>query len=434
MHLRTPALLLTALASQVSARLWPQTSPNLDAPQVFQTTDQLPLANPGHITAHDPNVLKHGDHYYLFKGGWGVSILKSKDMSGPWEEVGRVLDDDSVIEKGNRSWPWAPTTIEKNGLFYCYYAVSQQGSRNSAVGVATTTDINRSGWHDHGALINTGFGDHADAYPFTVTNAIDPAFITDEHNKSYLIYGSFWDGIWKLPLSDDLLSIKNPSEPEAVQLVYLPDLELKPIEGAWMSYRDGYYYTWFSHGECCDLEKQFPNAGQEYSIRVGRSKSVNGPFVDRDNIGLLDGGGTIVYGSNHGIVYAPGGLGVVSGHGSKRDILYYHYLNTTIGFEFEKAHLGWNALEYEDGWPVVVDGVNLEPTTSSPDPNGAASATIITSTSTSTGTSSSSSAGAGSGTTSSPSPSASYSAGSIIGLPGWSRTMILMGSWLYMWT
>lgn len=84
-----------------------------------------------------------------------------------------------------------------------------------------------------------------------------------------------------------------------------------------------------------------------YDIRVGRSKHVRGPFIDRSGRKLLHGGGTIVYASNHGVVYAPGGLGVLTESGNRSDILYYHYrgraprwvlgladlvVNTTIGF------------------------------------------------------------------------------------------------------
>ena len=62
-----------------------------------------------------------------------------------------------------------------------------------------------------------------------------------------------------------------------------------------------------------------------YSIRVGRSKNVRGPFVDKHGKNLLKDGGTIVYDSNHGVVYAPGGVGVLSGNSTVRDILYFHY-------------------------------------------------------------------------------------------------------------
>ena len=48
--------------------------------------------------------------------------------------------------------------------------------------------------------------------------------------------------------------------------------------------------------------------------------------MDKDGRHLMDGGGTIVYGSNHGVVYAPGGLGILQGDNtSTPDIIYYHY-------------------------------------------------------------------------------------------------------------
>ncbi|KAJ5111235.1 hypothetical protein N7532_001770 [Penicillium argentinense] len=326
--------------------------------QVYQTTDRLPYPNLGHIVAHDPNIIQHESYYYLLKGGHHVPIFKSSSLSGPWEKIGTVLDQDSVINVGNRSRPWAPTTVYKNGTFYCYYTLSTHGKRDSAIGVATTTKLDGSPWTDHGAVIRTGKGKGSAMFPFTITNAIDASFITDqETGQSYLNWGSFWHDIWQVPLSDDLLSIQSPKNPDAVQLSYIPNEKVKPQEGSWMSYHDGYYYTWFSQGKCCKFGTDrggFPNRGEEYSIRVGRATNVRGPFVDKEGHQLLDGGGTTVYGSNHGIVYAPGGLGVLPGNDSTPDILYYHYLNTSIGFDDNDAHLGWNYLKYENGWPEVV--------------------------------------------------------------------------------
>lgn len=310
--------------------------------QVYQTTDRLPLPNLGNLVAHDPNVIQHDGNYYLFKGGHHVPIFKADSLSGPWENIGTVLDDNSIINVGNRSRPWAPTTIYKDGTFYCYYTLSTHGKRDSAIGVATTTKLDGSPWKDHGAVIRTGKGKGSGIWPFTLTNAIDASFITDqESGKSYLNYGSFWDGIWQIPLSDDLLSIVEPQEPDGVQLTFIPGQKIKPQEGSWMSYRDGYYYVWFSHGKCCKFgqgDHTFPGRGEEYSIRVGRSRDVRGPFIDKDGDSLVEGGGTVVYGSNHGVVYAPGGLGVLSGNDSTPDILYYHYLNTSIGFKDDVSY------------------------------------------------------------------------------------------------
>jgi arabinan endo-1,5-alpha-L-arabinosidase len=300
--------------------------------QVYHTTDKIPLANEGHLQVHDPNIIFSNEHYYLFKGGIHIPIFKSANMSGPWEKIGTVLDGDSIIDKGNRSRPWAPTTIERNGTFYCYYTLSRRGSRNSAIGVATTTTLG-SAWTDHGLVINTGTGAGSDVYPYTITNAIDASFIFDQDSgQAYLNFGSFWHDIWQVPLSDDLLSVKDAARPDAVQLTFVPHATTRPEEGSWMSYHDGYYYAWFSHGKCCHFREGFPKRGGEYSIRVGRSRNVRGPFADKDNQLLLDGGGTVVYASNHGVVYAPGGIGVLPGNHSTPDILYFHFLNTSIGF------------------------------------------------------------------------------------------------------
>lgn len=117
------------------------------------------------------------------------------------------------------------------------------------------------------------------------------------------------------------------------------------------------------------------NSFNRYSIRVGRSLNPSGPFVDKSGKDLVDGGGEIVYGSNRD-VYAPGGQGILADVES--DILYYHYrellrpeqakidtqisiltdpirlVNTTVGYDFNTAKMGWNPLEYVDGWPVAV--------------------------------------------------------------------------------
>ncbi|PYI33649.1 arabinan endo-1,5-alpha-L-arabinosidase D [Aspergillus indologenus CBS 114.80] len=323
------------------------------------TTTQYPLPNLGHVAVHDPNILHHAGAYWLFKGGVHLPLYTAASLAGPWTPLGTVLDGPSAIPKQNRSRPWAPTAVAWNATFYCFYSISTAGSRDSAVGVATAPQLGAGRWSDHGALLNTGQGNGSETYPYTVSNAIDPAFITDQATgQPYLLYGSYWHGIYLVPLAADLLSVTEPARQNttATNLVYVPDAPVKPVEGSFMSYRAPYYYAWFSHGKCCGFQNGFPAAGKEYSIRVGRSKEVRGPFVDQDGRPLTAGGGTVVYGSNHGTVYAPGGVGVLSGAEGDPDVLYYHYLNTSIGFADTDAQLGWNFLHYEDGWPVAVSG------------------------------------------------------------------------------
>jgi hypothetical protein len=59
---------------------------------------------------------------------------------------------------------------------------------------------------------------------------------------------------------------------------------------------------------------------------VGRSKDPRGPYIDQSGKNLVDGGGTVIYGSN-AETYAPGGQGVI--RVDDTDILYYHYREST---------------------------------------------------------------------------------------------------------
>lgn len=236
---------------------------------LFSNTDKYPLPNQGNVITHDPNIIEYNDTFYLFMGGVHIPISKASSLDGPWTRVGTVLDGPSIIEKQNRTRPWAPTVVQHNGSFYCYYTISTPGSRNSSVGVATTDSLDSGKWTDHGALINTGSGKLSHIYPYNESNAIDASFIVDNATgRPYLNYGSFWHGIFQVPLAGDLLSVEDAEHPRAVNLVYEPAEKFKPIEGSWMSFREPYYYLWASHGKCCRFgdgqnAKDFPAKGQE---------------------------------------------------------------------------------------------------------------------------------------------------------------------------
>lgn len=333
----TYLLPLATLSCHLVAALPPavQTLPNMkvgNLASVFDQTDKYPLPNKGNVPAHDPNILEVNNSFYLFKGGVHVPIFKATDLSGPWKQIGTVLEEDSIIpNRKNATRPWAPTTVEWKGKFYCFYSLSQAGSRTSAIGVASTDDVEKGSWKDHGALVTTG--NKNEGSPYNLTNAIDPSFIVDQKTKTpYLNYGSYWNNLWQIPLEDDLLSVKgntkvslentqkhpngqgngkgkgekknapankpenkpegkgnhkgnqhqqdqgkknndNDKKPnkkqgvqnlEATQLSFLPGQKHKPEEGSWISFKDGYYYLWFSQGKCCNFEKDgFPKKGNE---------------------------------------------------------------------------------------------------------------------------------------------------------------------------
>lgn len=247
--------------------------------------NHYPLANHGNVRAHDPSLIRHGGSVYMFKGGPGIEYFTAPHINGSWTKVGHVLDGIggragiSMINKGRRERPWAPTIFRHDGTFYCFYSVTDKGTRNSAIGVATSKTMARHSWTDHPALINTGTGHLSHIAPYSQSNAIDPSVFKDPlDNQVYLNFGSYWTNIWQVPLTDDLLQVKNPTH-AAKHLSFVP-LEGKPIldsypiktdpqgrrpeEGSYMSFKDGWYYLWFSRGECCKAPRDLTAPGTEY--------------------------------------------------------------------------------------------------------------------------------------------------------------------------
>jgi len=235
----------------------------------FERRDDFPGPHVTGLQIHDPSIIKVGDSYYAYGVGPNISIFQSPGLDGPWEKVGTVLDGPSVIKKGDNIAPWAPTVIQHGDTFYCYYSVSQAGCRDSAIGVTTSKTPGHGGWVDHGLIVQSGNGEGANVHPFDKSNTIDPHVFVTADGKGYLTFGSFWTGVWQVPLAPDLKSVLNPKHPDAKNLVYEPkpldaggsdpnplcrdETGSHPVEGATMSCRDGWYYLWYSHGRCCDL-------------------------------------------------------------------------------------------------------------------------------------------------------------------------------------
>jgi arabinan endo-1,5-alpha-L-arabinosidase len=85
-----------------------------------------------------------------------------------------------------------------------------------------------------------------------------------------------------------------------------------------------------------------------YHIRVGRSRQITGPYVDRDGHPLLEGGGSIVLESD-GPFIGPGHAGIITVEG--REIFTCHFYDATQGGRrtYALRPLTWDDTQ----WPVV---------------------------------------------------------------------------------
>ncbi|KAI1206350.1 glycoside hydrolase family 43 protein [Annulohypoxylon truncatum] len=302
-------------------------------------------ANPGACSGtctntHDPSIIRRSDGtYFRFSTGGKIAVHTAPDITGPWTYQGAALPSGSKINLAGNQDLWAPDVSLVGSTYYLYYSVSTFGVQDSAIGVATSSSLDVGTWTDLGS---TGI-QSASGKPY---NAIDPNLINA--SGTYLItFGSFWQDIYQVAMASTPSTLASGAS--TYQVAYDP---IKTDEEGSFVFKNGnYYYLFFSKGQCCGYDTSKPAAGGEYKIMVCRSTSATGGYVDSTGTACTNSGGTVVL-ESHGTVYGPGGQGVYNDptHGP---ILYYHYVDTTIGYADAQKQFGWNTIDFSSGWPVV---------------------------------------------------------------------------------
>ncbi|RYP70931.1 hypothetical protein DL769_004822 [Monosporascus sp. CRB-8-3] len=289
------------------------------------------------VNTHDPSIIRRDDGtYFRFSTGGRIAVHSAPDITGPWRYEGAALPAGSVIDLPGNQDLWAPEVVKVGSTYHLYYSVSTFGSQESAIGVATSPSLDMNTWTDLGTIVQSSGGS-----PF---NAIDPSLLNAD-GQFLLTFGSFWENIHQVPLADPAAA--------ATETPY--QIAFDPVtteqEGPALFRYGDFYYLFYSKGKCCGYDNDRPAPGGEYKIMVCRSSSPTGGFVDANGMDCTNGGGTVVL-ESHDNVYGPGGQGVYDDptHGP---ILYYHYVDTNIGFADGDKQFGWNNIDFSSGWPVV---------------------------------------------------------------------------------
>ncbi|KKZ64070.1 hypothetical protein EMCG_01566 [[Emmonsia] crescens] len=294
----------------------------------------------GACHVRDPALIQRASDgkYFRFSTGNKIAIASASDLSGPWKALGSVVPGGSSINLPGRDDLWAPDVQKVGDVYHLYYSVSTLGSQLSAIGLATSEDMEPGSWTDHGSI---GL-DTDRTMPY---NAIDSCLLQDG-GTNYLIFGSYWKGIYLLQMNSNATAVSgNPHN-----IAYKPD-KRNAIEGGYFFKHGHFYYIFYSDGICCDYEIELPPGGDEYKIKVCRSSSPTGKFVDKSGRDCASGGGSLVLGS-HGTTYGPGGQGIFT-DSELGPVLYYHYINTQVGYATENKIFGWNQIIWGNGWPTV---------------------------------------------------------------------------------
>lgn len=298
----------------------------------------------GDYFTHDPALVagsgtgeRDGDWFVYSTGDeqvadGNIQVRRSED-GAHWVYAGEVWQEkpewltEAVPGVANL---WAPELYEHDGTWYLYYSASTFGSNTSVIGLATNTTLDPEDpayeWVDQGEVIASE-GENF--------NAIDPGIVEDADGTPWLSFGSFWGGL-------QLVELQWPSglpADSAAAPVTIADRQAPPnaIEAPYLLARDGYYYLFVSKDFCCKgLEST-------YNMAVGRSVDLQGPYVDRDGVPMLEDGGTPLLASE-GPRVGPGGQSVSGG------MLAFHYYDEALDGAFR---LGLVPLEWEDGWPTA---------------------------------------------------------------------------------
>ncbi len=276
-----------------------------------------------------------------------MPILRSMDLVN-WTYMGDVFS-------ARPGWAapdaglWAPDIHYFNGQYYLYFTASWTSlpGGGSAIGVATAPSP-LGPWVDSGAPV---VEPHA---PPCCANdkrwVFDPALITDDAGQTWIFYGSYFGGISARKLSTDGLHSDPASQ---VQIT-----SSNKYEGAFVVKHDGFYYLFVSATACCNG----PLTG--YSVFVGRSTNVTGPYVDRTGVPLLDTpddgrvGGTPALSMNGNRWVGPGHNAIFTDFDGQDWTVYHAIDQADPYFEpgFTKRPLMLDPLDWIGGWPQVRAG------------------------------------------------------------------------------
>lgn len=295
----------------------------------------------GHLGAHDPStVVKCKDRYYLFATGQGITSRSSSDKifwsAGPKVFASPPAWTTNAVP-GFTGTFWAPDVLYVSNRYCLYYSVSTFGSQVSAIGLATNPTLDPTDpdyhWTDQGPVITSTNG--------LAYNTIDPCLAWDAAGKLWLCFGSYWNGIYLTQL-DPATGLRITTNSALYRIA-----DSSSIEASYLFRRGNYYYLFCNWGSCCD------GVDSTYNIRVGRSASITGPYLDKNGVSMVNGGGTLFMRAT-GKYAGPGHVGILSEGGTL--LLTHHYYDanswnsgyTAYGTpRFAMVPLWWTA----DGWP-----------------------------------------------------------------------------------
>jgi arabinan endo-1,5-alpha-L-arabinosidase len=291
----------------------------------------------GDIRVHDPVMIKQGNTFYVFGTGFGITEKTSKDRI-IWKRDSGVFSSKDIPAWFKNDIPdqrgdvWAPDIHYRDGKYHMYYSVSAWMNFNSSIGYATNKTLDRSSpeykWEDQGQVISYKNGGEG-------VNVIDPNVFVDKDGKLWLIYGSYKAGLRMVELDRKTGKLKQ----DPPQLF---TITTSLGEGSFIIRGPKYYYVFASRGRCC------AGMSSTYQIVMGRSKTVTGPYLNKEGKSWLD--------NNYSIFLAGDSTAPGRGHNG---FFTEHDTTFIVYHAYTRAANGASLLNIkpmyidEQGWPTM---------------------------------------------------------------------------------
>jgi arabinan endo-1,5-alpha-L-arabinosidase len=307
---------------------------------ISQLSAQATYTNPVYKADFaDPTVIRgHDGWFYAYATNTSVEnvlhniqVAKSQDLIH-WTIAGDVLPEKP--DWADKDF-WAPHVLYDARLqqYYLYYSGESPDEKvGKCIGVAVSkgpqgpfTDVGKP------LLCGAGFVN------------IDPmAFDDPATGKKYLYWGSGHRPIYIQELNDDRISFKTGSTPVEVVAPNNDEDYSKLVEGAWVHYRDGYYYLLYSGDNCCGDKAH-------YAVMVARSRKAVGPFERLSEAQNTKSSAILV---KNDTWLAPGHNSVITDD-ADQDWIVYHAIAVDPSLKSKGRIMLVDRLHYRNGWPFV---------------------------------------------------------------------------------
>ena len=291
----------------------------------------------------DPTVWTDGSRYYTICTGVRT-IMASEDLVN-WTDLKTAPLSDKALASAKAVGKklWAPDVV-KIGDRWMLYLTCYESAEYCGISVFESESATGP-WEFIGKLTHS--------IENGIKDSIDPEVVVDsETGKVWLFFGSI-GGIHRVQLTNDG---KKLAEGASFEHVAGLDINLNPsrsrvYEGAYLHRKDGYWYLFASSG------KYFNHT---YGIVVGRSRTLEGTFTDKEGKKMSGGHGSAILQSEpKDDFFGPGHNGEIITDSKGQDYIPYHCHNRVDGKDMGRHTLLQRIYWDEEGWPYFETGKPL---------------------------------------------------------------------------